>query len=241
MNIHNFISPKETARGLTHILLRQINKSPENSFHLALSGGSTPVPLFKIWADEYRDLIPWEKIHLYWVDERCVPPGNPESNYGVAKKLFLDKIKISPSQIHRIQGERNAEEEARRYSTLVSRELPLTKDAIPVFDMVLLGIGTDGHTSSIFPGQTELLNCQESYAVSVNPTTGQQRIALTGYPLLQAKAILFHVTGPEKADIIEKIICDKKKAESYPAGYIANHARHVEFVLDESASEKLSS
>ena len=92
------------SHALTKVLLHQINASGTKNFHLAISGGTTPVGLFRLWAEDYKNTIPWSRIHLYWVDERCVPPESSDSNYGMTKRVFLDKVTIPIMQIHRIHG-----------------------------------------------------------------------------------------------------------------------------------------
>ena len=170
MKIHTFDTPKETARAVTHQLLKQLDTVRKDAFNLAISGGHTSELLFHLWAEIYPQSLPWQRVHLYWVDERCVPPTDGDSNYGLAKRTFLNHVKIPHDQIHRILGEANPDHEAQRYSDLVKKNLP-DNDGFPQFDLLILGIGTDGHTSSIFPEQKDLLNYPTPYAVSVHPET----------------------------------------------------------------------
>lgn len=141
-------------------------------------------------------------------------------------------------QIHRIMGEANPQHEAQRYSELVKKNLP-DNDGYPQFDMLILGMGTDGHTSSVFPGQNDLLTSPQPYAASINPYNGQRRIALTGQPMLRAGLTSFYVIGSEKAEILAQVLNPNTEAEKYPAGYIARHADHIEFFTDEAAAGKL--
>jgi len=228
IKINNYSSSLEAAYGLTKVLLEQINLSAERNFHLALSGGKTPNVLFRLWADEYKEIIPWKRLQLYWVDERCVPPEHPESNYGMIKRIFLDKVHLSDLQVHRIHGEDVPELEAKRYTALIDNLL-IKQGTYPVFDCVLLGIGIDGHTSSLFSGQSSLLTAPDTYAVSVNPQTGQKRITLTGLPILHANSVIFFVTGKDKADILKEVIKGKDK---YPAGYIVSRLEKAELFTD---------
>ena len=174
MKIHISDTPQEAARVVTHQLLKQLDTIRKDSFSLAISGGYSAELLFRLWAEMYYKSLPWYRIHLYWVDERCVSPTDGDSNYGLAKKLFLDKVKIPHMQIHRIMGEANPQHEAQRYSELVKKNLP-DNDGYPQFDMLILGMGTDGHTSSVFPGQNDLLTSPQPYAASINPYNGQRR------------------------------------------------------------------
>lgn len=238
MKTHIFDTPQETAQALTHQLLKQMNAVRHNNFNLAISGGSSAELLFRLWAEMYVKSIPWHRIHLYWVDERCVPPTDGDSNYGLAKRLFLDKVKIPRTQIHRIIGETDPENEAKRYSDIVRKNLP-SSDGYPAFDCIILGIGADGHTSSIFPGQNDLLCHPDPYAPSFNPYSGQKRIAMTGQPLLRSSMTIFYVAGTEKAGILSEITQSEAQAGKYPAGYIYYHSSHGEIFLDKAAAKKI--
>lgn len=233
-----FINPsaRETAVAVTRRLLNAVQESKDEFFHLAISGGSTPLQLFHLWANEYNDMIPWEKIHLYWVDERCVAPDDAESNYGEAKKAFLDRVPLLVTHIHRICGENIPAEEAARYSSMVSVMLPM-EGGIPIFDMVILGVGNDGHTGSVFPGQDNLFHYPSGYAVSRNPYTGQMRITMTGETMMRARCLLFHVVGGGKKDILPLVIGNAEMNPVLPAAYISHDAKHCEYYLDQAAAE----
>ena len=238
MKIHTFDTPKETARAVTHQLLKQLDTVRKDAFNLALSGGHTSELLFHLWAEIYPQSLPWQRVHLYWVDERCVPPTDGDSNYGLAKRTFLNHVKIPHDQIHRILGEANPDHEAQRYSDLVKKNLP-DNDGFPQFDLLILGIGTDGHTSSIFPEQKDLLNYPTPYAVSVHPETHQHRIALTGQPMIRASMTLFHVVGAEKAEILTNVVDPSSAADQYPAGYVTRNADNVAYFIDKAAAKYL--
>ena len=209
---------KSKTEELTHLLIEMINSREGDFFYLALSGGNSPLTLFSLWTGEFKDLIAWAKVKLFWVDERAVLPTDKESNYGLAKKYLLDLIDIPESNIFRIKGENEPEEEAQRYSLLVKKYLPI-KNNFPVFDMIILGIGEDGHTSSIFPGQDHLYAHEQPYAASVNPYSGQLRVAMTGNTILAAKRAVFYLTGASKiktVKMVESNIGDSR----YPASYL---------------------
>ena len=138
-------SPEEVARAVAEEAF--VRPSQEGWVHIALSGGSTPRLLFSLLAEEpLRSAVRWDRIHLYWVDERCVPPTDPDSNYGMTKATLLDHVPIPEDQVHRIRGEADPEREAKDYCWLVGSELPFDGE-YPVFDIVLLGLGDDGHSS----------------------------------------------------------------------------------------------
>ena len=160
MNIHVADNAREAARMLLRNMLAVIRQpsgagGEGDTVNVAFSGGSTPAILFDVWVEEFAELTPWNRFRVYWVDERCVSSGNKDSNYRLAKIHLLDKIPLTSEQIFRIRGEQeDAEREVLRYSSMVLSQLPLD-GRIPVFDFVLLGIGADGHTSSVFPGAGE--------------------------------------------------------------------------------------
>lgn len=234
MILRIFPTAGDTARELIQLLLDRISRIPEDRpVNIALSGGSTPALMFRIWAEEFDTATPWEHIHFFWVDERCVPPEDSQSNYGMTKRAMLDKVAIPDENIHRIQGENEPKEEAQRYTELVASRLP-KKEGFPVFDFVLLGAGDDGHTSSIFPGGEHLLHSSEAYAVSEHPVTGQQRIALTGQPIIHSDSVIFLLTGSSKNEVLKWLY--QKNGEG-PAAYVAHNARHnIEIFTDRAAA-----
>ncbi len=157
-------------------------------------------------------------IHFYWVDERCVPPGDDQSNFGLAYRLLFSKVGIPASHYYRIVGEGAPEEEAKQYSSIVKTTVP-TVDGVPVFDFVLLGIGEDGIHHPFSPTIKELLTAGEPYEVSVNPYNKTVRICMTGRPLIEARHTCFLVTGENKCSILKEIL-DKNKEGVYPESYI---------------------
>lgn len=205
---------------------------------VALSGGSTPKALFKHWAEQYRDSIPWEKIHFFWGDERCVPPDHAESNYGMTKALLLDRIDIPEENIHRIRGEEKPLLEAERYGQEI-RQWVKTKDGMPVFDLILLGMGEDGHTASIFPNQMELLADPNICREAVHPDTGQSRITLTGPVVNSADLVTFLVTGSTKATIVREIVTQADSRRQYPAAFIQPHSGELCWFLDQAAAQAI--
>lgn len=209
---------------------------PDKVFNIALSGGTTPALMYDLWANEYQDITPWRRIRLFFVDERCVPAGNSESNYGMVRSVLLSSVPIPFNQIFAIKGDEKPEEEACRYSELVEDELPL-QAGLPVFDIVLLGVGNDGHTSSIFPGQEVLLTSGVPYEATYSPYNGQRRIAMTGPTILAAHKVIFLITGRSKSSVVNEIF---NSGDIGPAAYIAHHGEDVELFMDEQAAEKIN-
>jgi len=215
--------------------LMKLSNEKEN-FFLALSGGSTPEIIYEILSKEYKQKINWNKIHLFWSDERCVHPDDVESNYGMAKKYLLDFIDIPEENVHRIKGENNPELEAERYSKEISK-IVNPKNGLPRFDIMMLGIGEDGHFASIFPDQMHLLKSNKICEVAVHPSSGQKRITLTGNVINNSEQVSFLVTGKGKAGILKKILLEKNKI--YPAEFIMPVYGKLEYYIDSEAAELL--
>ncbi|MFV0546862.1 MAG: 6-phosphogluconolactonase [Bacteroides sp.] len=231
MKLSVFPTSIATARALILRILTLMKESPNKVFNVAVSGGSTPALMFDLWANEYKRSTPWERLNLYWVDERCVKPTDSESNYGLMNSMLLYTVPIPPDNVHRIHGENDPESEAERYSNLLRSRLPL-EEGWPVFDIILLGAGSDGHTSSIFPGQEDLLHASVPYVVSTAPITNQKRICMTGIQILNAHFVFFLVTGSSKTRVISEML---QSSDGGPAAYIARHAKNVELFADQVA------
>jgi 6-phosphogluconolactonase len=180
-------------------------RAKAGAFHVALSGGSTPKRLFQELA-KVGAAIPWDRVHLWWGDERCVPPEHPDSNYGMTRAALIAPLALDASRVHRIAGERPAEDAARDYE----RELTAALGTPPVFDLLYLGMGPDGHTASLFPGSPGLAETQRfviANAVDSPLTKGRAtRITLT-YPALDAaKHTRFLVCGNDKAAMLARVV-----------------------------------
>lgn len=231
-----FPSPDELALKFAEELVSIITESAKvkKTFTVALSGGSTPEVLFALLGSKYASSIPWEYVHFFWGDERCVPPDNSESNFAMTRRALLSKIEIPSANIHRIKGEDDPEIEAVRYSEEVL-SFTRNKHDLPVFDLILLGLGDDGHTASIFPGHLDMLNSDKICLTASHPVTQQKRITLTGRVINNADIVTFLVTGKKKEDIVEKILKNKPEAINYPAFYVVPSHGSLSWFLDEDA------
>ncbi len=205
--------------------------------NIAVSGGHTPRILFKQLSEAYRDKIPWFHFHFFWVDERCVPPDDPESNFKLAKDFLFHSIPLREENIHRIKGEEKPNFEVRRYGDEVVNHVELENN-LPCFDLILLGVGSDGHTGSIFPNHMDLLHADKMYALTKHPETGQKRITMTGPVINNAKNVIFLVSGKNKSDIIYHVLKAKDKLK-YPAANIKPTHGEIEWFLDLEAAEKM--
>lgn len=232
MKTHIYKNNQAVAKAFARYLAKQITKS--DIFHLALSGGSTPKILFEILAKDYADKIDWQKVHLYWGDERCVPFNHPESNFGMTEEKLLQHIDFPSPNIHRVIGQNAPSNEAIRYGEIINSYLP-SKNDLPVFDLVILGMGSDGHTTSIFPHQMELMTDKNTCGVATHPESGQKRITLNGPVINNAKQIHFLVTGASKSPVVRQIFNKKRGYKKYPAAHIEN----AEWWMDEVAGKQV--
>lgn len=245
----------DACQALTESMIGVLKSIHDRDVYIAISGGSTPSKLFDLWAYRYEHEINWKRIQLFWVDERCVPPADIESNYRMTAVHLLNKLPFTEKHIHRIHGEADPEEEAERYESIVRKLLPW-EDGIPVFDLILLGIGTDGHTASIFPGD-ELpdpdkediciassklcLNTTDYrpdipiYKVTRKPENGQLRITMTIPLINRAKNVFFLAVGSDKQHVISDLFHQTPEALGYPANYIHPLDGHLICFLDRDA------
>ena len=210
----------------------------ERLFHMAISGGSTPHILFAHLAKLYRDSGLWETTRFYWVDERCVPPEHEESNYRMANESLLSYISLLHDQIYRMKGEEIPGREAKRYASLLREQVP-QKNKIPCFDLVLLGMGPDGHMASIFPDRMDLLESERLCEVAKHPESGQDRITLTGRVINNADNVFFLVTGKNKAAMLSTVLGEKEDRLRFPAGHIRPVHGNLEWFLDQDAARLL--
>ncbi len=238
--IKKFETPLETAEKLAEVICSIAAKksAANNNTYIAVSGGNTPKILFNVLAEEYKEKICWEKIHFFWVDERCVPPEDKESNFGMTKKFLFDNVDIPEENIHRIKGENIPEKEADRYSAVLEKYLKF-ESGLPRFDLIILGIGTDGHTASIFPDQLELFNSKNFCAVTVHPESGQKRVTITGNVINNGARVVFMITGENKANIAAEIIKKKNGYEKYPSAHVNPLKGIYEWYLDSNAAKLL--
>jgi 6-phosphogluconolactonase len=236
-SIHSYASIDDLTQALFTDFYNYVQACPDGQqVNIVISGGETPAVFFdRLSADGNNHSETWNRIHLFWADERCVPPDHPDSNYGMARKRLLQGTGMSEYQVHRIHGENDPDEETTRYTGEIIRQVD-TRCGIPVFDRIYLGLGEDGHTASIFPDNMDLLKAQKICAVARHPVTGQNRITLTGPVLMQAKRITFMATGESKSRTIGNILNHNSEADGYPAAYIKPRDGTLDWYLDESAS-----
>lgn len=238
--INTYDSPESTARAVANLIVSMaVEKAGQNQFlHIAVSGGSTPKLLFTLLAEEYEHAVLWKNVKLFWVDERCVPPVHAESNYGMTYDAMLRKPLIPAENVFRMKGEDFPADEAARYEKVLREQLP-AQNAYPVFDLILLGMGDDGHTASIFPNQMDLLDVEPAVDVATHPQSGQKRITLTGNTIKNAQKVAFLITGKSKAEVLKQIISRQEVAARYPASHVWAVDGTALFYLDNEAAALL--
>lgn len=209
-------------------------------FTIALSGGSTPKKLYALMAsDEYREQFPWEKIEFFWGDERYVPSTDASSNFHMTQEAMLSKAPVSPERIHRVRTELPPEEAAGQYEDEVRRIVRLGENRCPAFDLVLLGLGTNGHTASLFPFQRAL---HEHERLVVSEYIDEVKMTRTTFtvPLINsAREILFISLGADKASVLKDVITGPYVPDKLPAQFIRPEQGRLTWLIDRDAASGL--
>ena len=209
--------------------------------HLVLSGGGTPSPVYILMSQPgYRERFPWAHTHVYWGDERNVPADDPGSNYGQAQKLLLGKVPVQESHIHRIKGELSPLAAASDYRQQLNN-LGIGEMQWPIFDVVLLGMGGDGHTASLFPGITDPLE-EQSAVMAVQADYEDRpanRVTLTPLVFNSARFIIFLVKGGQKAEAVASILSGPEDKKQWPIHRIRPSSGKVLWLIDKAAAARL--
>ena len=206
----------------------------QNPETVALSGGTTPQQMFKILADNFREELPWSDIKFFWSDERHVPPNHPESNYRMAQETLLSRVPVAQNNVHRIRGENaNAADAASDYEqTLVT----VTREDLPRLDLTFLGLGDDGHTASIFPASEVLHESKRLVAAPYVDKLKTYRITMTPPLINNSSAVVFLVSGAEKAQIVKEVL---ESENNYPAQIVRPTQGELIWMLDKDAAQNL--
>lgn len=209
---------------------------------IAVSGGSTPKAAFQLLANPgqpWLKRMPWDKLELYWVDERTVPPDHPESNYRMTREAMLDRIPLKPDQVHRMEGELEPEVAASRYESLLRNNFRLEGAESPRFDLIALGMGDDGHTASIFPHTEAIHTLGRLVTANQVPQKDTWRITLTWPVINQGSSVFFLIGGKNKAELVKEVFTGPSDPERLPSQLIWPSSGILTLILDKDAAALL--
>jgi 6-phosphogluconolactonase len=244
MTLHILADPQSVAHAAADQLVRlaEAAQLARGHFTLVLSGGSTPRALFELLAsDAYLPRVDWSNVYVFWGDERCVPPDHADSNYRMARLALLEHVPIPFDHIYRIHGEMEPEQTASAYEGSLRTFFDQRGEAVPQFDLVLLGMGDDAHTASLFPGTPALDELQHWVYAQYVPKLGVWRVTLTAPILNMAREVHFLVTGQGKAPAVAAVLEGPHSPHTHPAQLIQPVSGALRWYLDEAAASQLQS
>jgi len=235
---------EDLARRTVRLFIRTARETiaARGLFHTALSGGHTPGRFFQLLGVTPEAVsLPWEKIHVFWVDERYVPPDSEASNYKMAAETFLDKVRIPPENVHRIPTEyEDINDAVRAYERTIRKVFDLQPGEIPEFDLIVLGMGADGHTGSLFPNSYATFDSDNlACAVYVMDNTTMNRVTLTYPVLLAARSLVVLVSGPEKAQTLRDVLTSEPDEVKYPIHVLWPVLDKVKWLVDREAVSEI--
>ncbi|MDR1855664.1 MAG: 6-phosphogluconolactonase [Desulfovibrio sp.] len=236
ISVHIHRDPSAMAERAAHILAEACEEAiaERDVFRIALSGGQTPIPLFKLLSHrDWADRFPWDKVAVYWADERCVGPEHPDSNYGMARRELLSNVSVT--HFRRIKGEDNPVEAAIAYEQQLRKDFDVGPEEIPRFDFVLLGMGADGHTASIFPNSPAMAEKKRLVVDQYVPERKADRITLTLPIINNARCCMFIATGADKHPALTKVL-NLLAVPSLPAQMVRPPIGDLIWVVDEAAA-----
>ena len=210
-------------------------------FYIAISGGQTPTAFYERLSEEsVYSQIDWEKVHLFWVDERCVMPSAEASNFGLAVHTFLLDIPIPEENIHRVSGENtNYEAAAKEYEQIIQKVFGISPGQVPQFDLIVLGMGSDGHIGSLLPNSNALFDTNSLVCTVYRMDSNYSRITLTVPVIKQAAQILILVSGQGKAEIVHEVFHSEPDGVKYPVHFLWPMMEKITWLMDRQASSLL--
>ena len=229
----------QLAEEVAELFIQSARASRDHPFRVALSGGSTPRTLYRrLSSADCATRVEWRHVEFYFSDERCVAPDHPESNFNLARDMLFQPLGIKPSQVFRIEGEAGQPDlAARRYEETIRQQVAVRAPAWPRFDLILLGLGDDGHTASLFPGSLALHEKRRAVIASEAPRGVTQRITFTALLINHADLIVFMVAGARKAPAARAVLEDETADPSrYPAKLIRPVEGRLIWYLDSAAA-----
>jgi 6-phosphogluconolactonase len=237
-------TPDQVAQAAAQFFTGAVTRAVEarGLARVAISGGSTPREMFTLLADPsqpFLQTIPWDRLYLYWVDERCVPPTHDESNYRMTNEALLSKVPLPADHIFRMEGELEPEVAAARYESTIRNSFKLEGAQTPTFDLILLGMGDDGHTASLFPHTEGLENITSLVIPNHVPQKETWRITLTFPVINQGRKVAFLIEGPAKAQVLHDVFLGPYQYETFPSQLIRPASGNLTLLLDAAAAAKL--
>ncbi len=234
-NIHAYPNKEKLVAATTERIADCMEQAIQKNglCNMALSGGKTPGGIFSLLASNpYRDRLDWSRLHIFWGDERMVPPEHQDSNFRLVRETLLDHIKMPDENVHRMRGEIAPEEAAAEYAELLHDHF---KDSPPCFDLMLLGLGEDGHTASLFPETDAVEECEKHAVAVFVPKLDAWRVTLTLPVLNAARKILFLVSGKSKSKMVQRIMSNKQPAKEIPATMVNPQNGEIHWMMDSEA------
>ena len=230
------------ARALADLVVAQARAAiaARGRFDLALAGGSTPKAAYALLAREDATAIDWQAVRFFFGDERCVPPDDAESNYRTARVALLQPLGIASTHVFRMHGEDEPAEAARAYADVLRAELPTTPDGTPQFDLVLLGMGPDGHTASLFPGSDPLVDDSSLVRAPYVAKFSTYRLTLTPRVLNAARVVAVTTGGDAKAAALAAVLDGPHDPTTYPIAILAPRSGDLRWLVDRAAAAKLA-
>jgi 6-phosphogluconolactonase len=242
-DIRILTTPQELSEAAAEEVLRAAKEAvaQRGRFTIALSGGSTPKNLFNLLATNARNVLPWDRTFFFWGDERHVPPTDPDSNYHMAEETMLSKIPVAAGNVFRIAAENpDAAAAAEAYEQTLRKFFQLEPGQVPVFDLILLGMGPDGHTASLFPNSAGLQEKSRLVIANWVDKLKTSRLTLTLPVLNAARCVAFLVSGADKATVLKTVLEDDVPGEQYPSKLVHPNDGKLIWLLDRAAASELS-
>jgi 6-phosphogluconolactonase len=243
VQIRILTTPQELFDAAAEEVVRAANEAvnERGKFTIALSGGSTPKSLFNLLATNARATLPWDRMYFFWGDERHVPPTDPDSNYRMADETMLSKIPVPATNVFRVEAENpSAEGAADAYEKTLRKFFQLEAGDLPRFDLILLGMGPDGHTASLFPGTAALQEKKRLVVANWVEKLKTHRLSFT-LPVLNAgRSVAFLVSGMDKATMLRTVLEEDVPAEQYPAKLVKPSDGKLMWLVDRAAASALS-
>lgn len=229
------VAAEEVVRAATEAVAQR------GRFTIALSGGSTPKNLFNLLATNARTVFPWDRTYFFWSDERHVPPTDPESNYRMAEEIMLSKIPVNAGNVFRIAAENpDAAAVAEAYEQTLCKFFQLQPGQVPVFDLILLGMGPDGHTASLFPNTAGLQEKTRLVIANWVDKLKANRLTMTLPVLNSARTVAFLASGTDKAQVLRNVLEEDAPPEQYPAKLVRPSNGRLLWFVDRAAASQLT-